>query len=109
MKFDYEVIAKMAADISKQMLKLNNQLDKVIDKQNELADAQEQKAIAIKYIEENQWEEAAKVCSEQAKEDIKRIKLSEEEQAIRIELESLRENLVSASNGEIKDLPAAEE
>ena len=50
MEFNYEVIAKMAADISKQMLRFNLQLDRVIDKQNELTDPEEQKAVAIELI-----------------------------------------------------------
>jgi predicted nuclease with TOPRIM domain len=100
MDFNYEVIAKMAADISKQMLKLNNQLDKVIDKQNELTDPDEQKDTAIALIQALKWDEASKLCAEQAKEEAKRTKLDEEETLIRTELESLREQLVSASNGE---------
>lgn len=101
MDFNYEVIAKMAADISKQMLKLNNQLDKLIDKQNELSDPEEQKTAAIELINSSQWDEAARLCAEQAKEDAKRIKLDEEEAQIRTELESLREQLVGVSTGDI--------
>jgi predicted nuclease with TOPRIM domain len=101
MDFNYEVIAKMAADISKQMLKLNNQLDKIIDKQNELSDPDEQKTAAIELINASQWDEAAKLCAEQAKEDAKRIKLDEEETQVRAELENLREQLVAASNGDV--------
>lgn len=104
MDFNYEVIAKMAADLSKQMLKLNNQLDKVIDKQNELADPEEQKQSAIELIEASNWEDAAKLCAEQAKETIKREKLDEEESQIRKDLEALREQLVAASNGEVIEL-----
>jgi hypothetical protein len=102
MDFNYEVIAKMAADISKQMLKLNNQLDKVIDKQNELTDPDEQKDTAIALIQALKWDEASKLCAEQAKEEAKRTKLDEEETQIRVDLESLREQLVSASNGDTK-------
>jgi len=104
MDFNYEVIAKMAADISKQMLKLNNQLDKLIDKQNELADPEEQKGAAIELINNSQWEEASRLCAEQAKEDAKRIKLDEEETQIRTALESLREQLVGVSTGELTEL-----
>jgi hypothetical protein len=111
MDFNYEVIAKMAADISKQMLKLNNQLDKVIDKQNELTDPDEQKETAIELINELKWDEASKLCAEQAKEEAKRTKLDEEEGQIRVELESLREQLVGVSNGDITEAaetPASE-
>lgn len=100
MDFNYEVIATMAADLSKQMLKLNNQLDKIIDKQNELSDPDEQKTQAIALIEALQWEEASKLCAEQAKEEAKRTKLSEEETQVREQLESLREQLVVVSQGE---------
>lgn len=98
MTYNYEVIATMAADIAKQMLKLNNQLDKVIEKQNELTDADEQKLAAIELIENAKWEEAAKLCSDQFKEEAKRAKLQDEEENIRAELESLREALAEAAN-----------
>ena len=109
MDFNYEVIAKMAADISKQMLKLNNQLDKIIDKQNELSDPDEQKSAAVELINTDQWEEAAKLCAEQAKEAAKRIKLTEEETDIRTELESLREQLVGVSNGSVTELESKDD
>lgn len=101
MEFHYEVIAKMAADISKQMLRLNTQLDRVIDKQNELADPDEQKAVAIELINDLKWIEAAKLCADQAKEADKRTRLDREETQIRSELEALREQLVKTANGEV--------
>ena len=100
MDFNYEVIAKMAADISKQMLKLHNQLDKVIDKQNELPDSDKQKQVAIELINNLHWEEASKLCAEQAKELAKGAKLEAEESKIRLELETLRKQLTAVSNGE---------
>jgi hypothetical protein len=111
MTYHYEVIAKMAAEISKQMLKLNNQLDKVIDKQNELTDPEAQKDQAIALIEALEWEEAAKLCTEQAKEVDKRGRLDEEEVRLRAELEALREQLFGVANGDIQapPLPAADE
>jgi hypothetical protein len=111
MDFNYEVIATMAADLSKQMLKLNNQLDKIIDKQNDLADPDEQKEKAVSLIQESQWEEAAKLCAEQAKEEAKRQKLDEEETSIREQLEILRSDLVEVSQGKVAAKPdnAAEE
>ncbi|MFT4632495.1 MAG: hypothetical protein ACI8PP_001770 [Candidatus Pseudothioglobus sp.] len=102
MTYHYEVIAKMAAEISKQMLKLNNQLDKVIDKQNELTDPQAQKDQAIALIEALQWEEAAKLCTEQAREADKRTRLDEEEVRLRTALEVLREQLSGVANGDIQ-------
>lgn len=100
MDFNYEVIAKMAADISKQMLKLNNQLDKVIDKQSDLPDPDKQKDAAIELINNLQWEEASKLCAEQAKESAKLTKLDAEEKQIRVQLETLRKQLSGVSNGE---------
>ncbi|MDA9366501.1 hypothetical protein N9R10_02535 [Pseudomonadales bacterium] len=105
MTYHYEVIAKMAADISKQMLKLNNQLDKVIDKQDELIDPESQKAVVIALVNDFKWDEAAKLCAEQAKEDDKRTRLAEEEKHLRRELEALREQLVEVSNGKIVEPP----
>ena len=105
MTYHYEVIAKMAADISKQMLKLNNQLDKVIDKQDELIDPESQKAVVIALVNDFKWDEAAKLCAEQAKEDDKRTRLAEEEKHLRRELEALREQLVGVSNGKIVESP----
>lgn len=99
MDFNYEVIATMAADLSKQMLKLNNQLDKIIDKQNELKDPQEQQAAAVALIEAQHWDDAAKLCAEQAKEAGKRTKLEEDERSIRDELEALRSQLAAAAEG----------
>jgi len=106
MTYNYEVIAKMAADISKQMLKLNNQLDKIIDKQNELTDPEAQQALAIELINELKWDDAAKLCAEQGKEQGKRAKLTEEETLVRTELESLREELVGVSAGDITESAA---
>ncbi|MEJ6592851.1 MAG: hypothetical protein QNL99_12790 [SAR86 cluster bacterium] len=91
----------MAADISKQMLRLNNQLDKVIDKQDELIDPESQKTVVIALVNDLRWDEAAKLCAEQAKEDDKRTRLAEEEKHLRSELEALREQLVKVSNGEV--------
>ena len=108
MDFNYEVIAKMAADISKHMLKLHNQLDKVIEKQNELPDSDKQKQVAIELINNSHWEEAAKLCAEQAKESSKGIKLEAEERKIRLELETLRKQLTDVSNGETP-APSAED
>ena len=99
MNMNYEVIATMAADLSKQMLKLNNQLDKIIDKQNELRDPDEQQAAAVALIEAQQWEEAAKLCAEQAKEAAKRTKLEDDERSIREQLETLRVQLAEAAEG----------
>ena len=109
MTYQYEVIAKMAAEISKQMLKLNNQLDKVIDKQDELIDPESQKAVVIALVNDLKWDEAAKLCAEQAKEDDKRTRLAEEEKHLRSELEALREQLVKVSNGEIVEPPTDSE
>jgi hypothetical protein len=104
MEFHYEVIAKMAADISKQMLRLNTQLDK----QDELAAPDAQQAAAIALINELKWDDAAKLCAEQAKEAEKRIKLDSEEVQVRAELEALRERLVRVSNGDVETPEAAE-
>ena len=106
MDFNYEVIATMAADLSKQMLKLNNQLDKIIDKQNELRDPEEQQAAAVALIEEQKWDDAARLCAEQAKEATKRTKLEDDEHDIRDQLESLRSKLASAAEG--KHAPESE-
>jgi hypothetical protein len=108
MEFHYEVIAKMAADISRQMLRLNTQLDRVIDKQNELADPEKQKSIAIDLINDLKWNDASKICADQAKEEDKRTKLDEEETHIRSSLEALREQLVKVSNGETPE-PSTQE
>lgn len=105
MNYDYEVIAKMAADLSRQMQKLNNQLDRVIDKREELNDPQEQKGLAIALIEDLKWEEAARLCAEQAREQDKRTRLGDEESRIRGELEALRERLAAAANGDIQVSP----
>ena len=109
MKYDYEVIAKMAADLSRQMLKLNNQLDKVIDKQDELSDPTEKKDLAIALIEDLKWDEAARLCTEQAREADKRRRLDEEEVRVRAELETLREQLSAAANGDIQPPPPEQE
>lgn len=108
MDFNYEVIAKMAGDISKQMLKLHNQLDKVIEKQNELPDPDKQKHAAIELINNLHWEEASKLCAEQAKESAKATKLEAEERKIRLDLEALRKQLTAVSNGETP-APSAED
>jgi hypothetical protein len=107
MTYNYEVIAKMAADISKQMLKLNNQLDKIIDKQNELTEADVQQALAIELITALKWDEAAKLCTEQGKEEGKRVRLAEDETLVRNELEALRDALVGVSTGAVTDSNAA--
>jgi hypothetical protein len=103
MTYNYEVIAKMAADISKQMIKLNNQLDKIIDKQNELTEQGVQQALAIELITALKWDQAAKICSEQGKEEGKRIRLAEDEALVRNELEALRDQLVGVSTGAISE------
>lgn len=103
---NYEGIALMAADLSKQMIKLNNQLDKLIDKQNLLNDPAERKQEALALLEQEQWEAVAQLCAEQAKEEQKREKLAEEEQAIRDALEQLRQQLLATAEG---NLPAASE
>lgn len=101
MTYHYEVIAKMAADFSKQLLKLNHQLDKVIDKQDELIDPQAQKVVVIDLVNSLKWEAAAKLCAEQAKEESKRSHLADDEQHLRRELEALREQLVRVAGGEL--------
>jgi hypothetical protein len=105
MKYDYEVIAKMAAELSRQMQKLNNQLDRIIEKQEDLNDPQEKKDLAISLIQDLKWEEAARLCTEQARESDKRTRLEEEENRIRAELEALREQLSAAANGDIQAVP----
>ena len=103
MTYNYEVIAKMAGNISKQMLKLNNQLDKIIDKQNELTEPDVQQALAIELITALKWDEAAKLCSEQGKEEAKRTRLAEDEALVREELETLRDELVGVSTGAVTE------
>lgn len=105
MKFDYEVIAKVAADLSRQMQKLNNQLDKIIDKRGELNDPQEKKDEAIALIQDLKWEEAARLCTEQTREADKRTRLDAEEERVRAELEALREQLAAAANGDVPAPP----
>jgi hypothetical protein len=109
MEFHYEVIAKMAADISRQMLRLNTQLDRVIDRINDLTDPEEQKSLAIDLINDLKWNEASRICADQAKEEDKGIKLNEEESRIRSSLEALREQLVKVSNGETPETPETPE
>jgi seryl-tRNA synthetase len=103
---NYGEIAAMASNIGKDMAKLNNRLDAVIDKTNEVIITDDDKKQAIELIEQGKWEEASVFCKDKAKDQDKLDKLNAEEKDIRAKLEVYRLQLDKTAKGEVEAVKA---
>lgn len=101
MGMNYGEIAAMASTIGKDMAKLNNRLDAVIDKTNEVNITEDDKKRAIALIEQGSWEEASVFCKDKAKDQDKLDKLNAEEEEIRAKLETYRLQLDKTAKGDV--------
>jgi len=105
MTLDYQLIGKTLENTGKDIQKLNNKLDKVLEKLLEVESLDERKADAIAHIEAGEIGEAITLLKTVEKDQSKAEDLKLEEASLREELEALRVTAEKAAKGEI-DSPA---
>jgi DNA polymerase III delta prime subunit len=105
---DYQLIGKTLENTGKDIQKLNNKLDKVLEKLLEVESLEERKADAIARIEAGDIAEAINILKTVEKDQSKAEDLKQEEAKLRDELEVLRVTAEKAAKGEIKPTTEAE-
>ncbi|WP_394168736.1 hypothetical protein [Saccharospirillum alexandrii] len=103
---DYQLIGKTLENTGKDIQKLNNKLDKVLEKLLEVESLEERKADAIAHIEAGDITEAINILKTVEKDQSKAEDLKLEEAKLREELEALRVTAEKAAKGEIEDTGA---
>lgn len=105
---DYQLIGKTLENTGKDIQKLNNKLDKVLEKLLEVESLEERKADAIARIEAGDIAEAINILKTVEKDQSKAEDLKQEEAKLRDELEVLRVTAEKAAKGEIETTTEAE-
>lgn len=105
---DYQIIGKTLENTGKEIQKLNNKLDKVLEKLLEVETLEERKVEAIEHIQAGDITEAIALLKTVEKDQSKAEDLKQEEAKIREQLEELREEAVKAAAGELPE-PRAEQ
>jgi DNA polymerase III delta prime subunit len=100
---DYQLIGKTLENTGKDIQKLNNKLDKVLEKLLEVESLEERKADAIARIEAGDIAEAINILKTVEKDQSKAEDLKLEEAKLREELEALRVTAEKAAKGEIEE------
>lgn len=90
-------------NIGKEITKLNNKLDQVLEKLVEFEDISEQKKEAVSAIEADDFSKALELVKNLEKEHLKHVSLVEQEKEIRGQLEALRSEAEQAAKGEFKE------
>jgi DNA polymerase III delta prime subunit len=103
MTLDYQLIGKTLENTGKDIQKLNNKLDKVLEKLLEVESLDERKADAIAHIEAGEIGEAITLLKTVEKDQSKAEDLKLEEASLREELEALRITAEKAAKGEIEE------
>ncbi|MEP4546654.1 MAG: hypothetical protein ABJ000_10790 [Saccharospirillum sp.] len=99
---DYQLIGKTLENTGKDIQKLNNKLDKVLEKLLEVESLEERKADAIARIEAGDITEAINILKTVEKDQSKAEDLKLEEAKLREELEALRITAEKAAKGEVE-------
>lgn len=106
---NYLIIGEQLAIAGKEMTKLNNRLDKVLEKLAEFEDVAESKAKATQLIEDEDYEAAMTLVKALAKGAEKHASLNTEETELRQQLEELRIKSEAIAGGDISiDLTATD-
>lgn len=100
---DYQIIGKTLENTGKEIQKLNNKLDKVLEKLLEVETLEERKVEAIEHIQAGEITEAIALLKTVEKDQSKAEDLKQEEAKIREQLEELREEAVKAAAGELPE------
>ncbi|MEX1214395.1 hypothetical protein [Saccharospirillum sp.] len=100
---DYQLIGKTLENTGKDIQKLNNKLDKVLEKLLEVESLEERKADAIAHIEAGDIAEAINILKTVEKDQSKAEDLKLEETKLREELEALRVTAEKVAKGEIEE------
>lgn len=103
---DYQLIGKTLENTGKDIQKLNNKLDKVLEKLLEVESLEERKADAIARIEAGDIAGAIAILKTVEKDQSKAEDLKLEEAKLREELEALRVTAEKAAKGDIDEAGA---
>lgn len=97
---DYQTIGKALENVGKDIQKVNNRLDKVLEKLLEFEDLDERKQTAIEHIQADEISEALGLLKTLEKDQSKSRDLKAEESDLRDELERLRGQAEQIARGE---------
>ncbi len=97
---DYQSIGKALENTGKEIQKVNNRLDKVLEKLLEFEDLDDRKQAAIEHIQADEISEALELLKSVEKDQGKARDLKTEETTLREQLETLREQAEKVARGE---------
>ena len=100
---DYQSIGKALENAGKEIQKVNNRLDKVLEKLIEFEDLDDRKQTAIEHIQSDEISEALNLLKSVEKDQAKARDLKSEESSLREQLETLREQAEGIARGEARD------
>jgi len=100
---DYQSIGKALENAGKEIQKVNNRLDKVLEKLIEFEDLDDRKQTAIEHIQSDEISEALNLLKSVEKDQSKARDLKTEEASLREQLESLREQAERIARGEASE------
>ncbi|WP_189608564.1 hypothetical protein [Saccharospirillum salsuginis] len=100
---DYQSIGKALENAGKEIQKVNNRLDKVLEKLIEFEDLDDRKQTAIEHIQSDEISEALNLLKSVEKDQSKARDLKTEEASLREQLETLREQAERIARGEASE------
>lgn len=100
---DYQSIGKALENAGKEIQKVNNRLDKVLEKLLEFEDLDDRKQTAIEHIQADEITETLNLLKTVEKDQTKAQDLKAEEASLREQLEALREQAEGIARGETSE------
>lgn len=97
---DYQLIGKTLENAGKDIQKLNNKLDKILEKLLEVEAIEERKSEAVEHIQADRIGDAIELLKLVEKDQLKAENLKAEETELRAQLEAARELAAKAAAGE---------
>ncbi|WP_108123917.1 hypothetical protein [Saccharospirillum mangrovi] len=98
---DYQLIGKTLENAGKEIQKLNNKLDKILEKLLEVEAIEERKSEAVEHIQANRIGDAIELLKLVEKDQVKAETLKTEESELREQLEVAREQAAQAAAGKV--------
>lgn len=97
---DYQLIGKTLENAGKDIQKLNNKLDKILEKLLEVEAIEERKSEAVAHIQADRIGDAIELLKLVEKDQVKAETLKAEESELRTQLEAARELAAKAAAGD---------
>ncbi|MFG1495150.1 hypothetical protein ABMA57_00865 [Saccharospirillum sp. HFRX-1] len=99
---DYQLIGKTLENAGKDIQKLNNKLDKILEKLLEVEAIEERKSEAVEHIQADRIGDAIELLKLVEKDQVKAETLKAEEAELRTQLEAAREVAAKAAAGDVE-------